>query len=79
MFGLSLFKLLFLAAVIGAVWYGFKYLTKPEGSAAKRTMSRDGARREIDAEDMAPCTVCGTYVTVARPAACARKDCPYRR
>ena len=78
MFGFSLFKLLFLALVVSAVWYGFKYLTKPEPDQSKRPAGKASRRQPAEAEDMAPCRVCGTYVMVAKPAACARPDCPYR-
>jgi len=83
MFGLSFAKILLIAAVMAAVWYGFKYLTRPEKDAAEDKRAQKpkpgpaagGGARAV--EDMVRCRVCGAYQ--ARNAGpCERKDCPAR-
>ena len=86
----TLQKLLVLIAVIGAVWYGFKFVSrlrdarrtddKLRDSAARRSAAteqsaRDPARK--DAEDMVRCPVCQAYVQARGVAACDRAACPY--
>ncbi len=84
MFGISFAKILLVAAVIAAVWYGFKYLSRnddaAEGKRAKKSRDkaapppRDGTPA---VEDMVRCSVCGAFQ--ARNAApCERRDCPAR-
>jgi uncharacterized protein len=87
MFGISFTKILLIAAVVAAVWYGFKYLTRPEKDEAEdRRASKpkpgpsaggaSGGARAV--EDMVRCPVCGAYQ--ARNAGpCERRDCPARR
>ena len=85
MFGISLAKLLLLAAVLAAVWYGFKYLQARDRQAkavrrdaAARVAPGDAAARVGTAEDLIQCPVCATYV--ARGArGCGRADCPQGR
>lgn len=88
MFGFSLQKLLLLAAVIGAVWYGFKLISRlqqnreleagRQGRAAKRSRGPDSARAMGDEpETMVQCPICGTYVAAQGAKSCGRSDCPY--
>ena len=86
MFGISFAKILLVAAVIAAVWYGFKYLSRKadkdeaeDKRAAKpgrdAAPGRGGETQAV--EDMVRCAVCGAYQ--ARHAApCERRDCPAR-
>ena len=86
MFGFSIQKLVVLAAVIAAVWYGFKFVGRLERArkdAAKRgttassgggASSKSAAPR--DAEEMVSCPVCGDYVAARGASACDRTDCP---
>jgi uncharacterized protein len=86
MFGLSLPKLLLLAIVLGAIWYGLKYLQARDRTlaraAADAAVARERARPARrsaagSAEEMVKCPACGTYVAPdAR--ACGRAGCPYR-
>jgi len=72
MFGLfSLPKLLFTAAVIAAVLYGFKWLNRrqqmqAEDQGGKPKANVGGAQRPAEAqpdiEEMVPCPDCGAYV-----------------
>lgn len=73
MFGFSLPKLLVLAAIIAAVWYGFKFLGRLE---AKRKAELKSAKKGGGAQNMVLCPVCETYVA-AGAASCGRDDCPY--
>ncbi|MEJ2120879.1 MAG: hypothetical protein P8Z76_09240 [Alphaproteobacteria bacterium] len=85
MFGFSLAKLLVLAAIVGAVWYGFKYYTRIEAKRAAERLKaeRQGGRRTAkresveDAETMVQCPVCKVYQPAGDTAPCDRADCPY--
>ncbi len=91
MFGFpSLQKLLVLAAVVAAVWYGFKWLSRlkevrdaQDGRPPKKRRWPGAARRaakeppQSEAEDMTECPVCGTYVSARGASNCGRADCPY--
>jgi len=82
--GLSLGKLLVLAAIVFVVWYGFKYRGRVE--AVRRAFERErAARRErpvaptITAEDLVKCDCCGSYVAAHATSTCGRPDCPWGR
>ena len=86
MLGFSLAKLLVLAAIVAAVWYGFKYYARIEAKRAAEERLRDGQRRPRrapkresveDAETMVQCPVCKVYQPAGDTAACNRADCPY--
>jgi len=85
MLGFSLSKLIVLAAVIAAVWYGFKFIgrldaaRKAQGSATTTRGRRAKPPRAttIDAEDMVRCPTCGTFVAPTAAGGCERPDCPY--
>jgi len=89
MFGFpSIQKLIVLIAIVAAVWYGFKWLsrlqaardaeTKAEGrrTAKRRAPGRRSAAAD-DAEDMVQCPVCRAYVQARGASSCGRSDCPY--
>lgn len=74
----SIQKLLVLAAIILAVWYGYKIVAKLD-QKRKAMEKRDRAasdRKRID--DLVACPVCGTYAARGEGRACDRDDCPYR-
>ncbi len=91
MFGFSLQKILVLAAVVGAVWYGFKLITRlQEARDLKVRAQGDGAGRAgagrpakgsgeaaFQHEDLVQCPVCATYVAARGAGSCDRLDCPY--
>lgn len=89
MFGFSLAKLLVLAAIVGAVWFGFKYYTRIEAKRAAERLKggRGGGKRrarresvedtETAAETMVQCPVCKVYQPAGDTAACDRANCPY--
>lgn len=76
MFGFSFSKLVFLAAVIAAVWYGFRWLERRKG-----TTPRVGKRTEPEfktgVEDTVKCPQCGAFVVAKGASNCGRADCPY--
>jgi len=83
---LSFQKLIVLAGIVAAVWYGFKLLTrlqearKTDAALRQNTAKRPGAARGADheeAEDMVQCPVCQAYVPARGATSCGRDDCPY--
>ena len=88
MFGFSLQKLLLLAAVIGAVWYGFKLVSRMQqnrelearregGKPRRGRNAASGGGAGDEPETMVPCPVCGVYVASGAAKSCGRRDCPY--
>ncbi|HEX9808803.1 MAG TPA: hypothetical protein VGC25_04275 [Alphaproteobacteria bacterium] len=75
MFGMSLSKLLVLAAIVLAVWYGFKWIQRLNRGKEQRVAHK----READAEgtELIACEGCGAY-TPRTIAQCpeGRDDCP---
>jgi hypothetical protein len=83
MFGVGLFKLLFLAGAVAGVWYLFKMLAgpsvpDPEPQVRGRAANKAAGDRALEADDMVACKVCGTYVAASGARACGRADCPWR-
>ena len=79
MFGFSLQKLLVLAAIIAAVWYGFQWLSRLDKQRKADQKLRDGggkARKDgrpaksDEPEDMVECPRCGAYVVAKTPCSC---------
>lgn len=92
MFGFSLQKILVLVAIIAAVWYGFKFLSRLDAlrkaeakvrhaKGKSRGKSKDGGKAATpaadDVEDMVQCPTCGAYVAAGTRCSCGRDDCPY--
>ena len=86
MFGFSLQKLIVLAGIVAAVWYGFKLVgrlqeaRKTDAALRKKNAGRSGAASSGDrgeAEDMVQCPVCQAYVSARATSNCGRADCPY--
>lgn len=87
MFGLSFGKFLILVAVVLAVWYGFRYLSRLDQIRQKRARPvdreaeppRTEARTatQIPTEDLIKCPVCATYVPARRTVSCGQPSCPY--
>ena len=75
MFGLGLSKIALTAAVIFAVWYGFKYLGRLTGPSKSTAGPRDRPDAAPTVEELQKCDVCGTYVVPDSAAACDRADC----
>ena len=85
MFGFGLQKILLLAMIIGAVWYGFKFFgrldkvrDKVERTARKAAEKVTGKPAEpVSAQDMERCETCGDFVAQGSATACGREACPY--
>ena len=76
----GLLKLVLMIAVGVAAWFGYRYFKRWQAAGGKLpTVRRAGQTASNDLEEMVQCRICGTYVTAARPSACGRADCPYRR
>ncbi|MGD1876981.1 MAG: hypothetical protein ACFB13_05715 [Kiloniellaceae bacterium] len=90
MFGLpSLQKLIVLAAVVAAVWYGFKFLGRlqaarkaeaklRESEGARPARKSSGRRGKSgpgagEVEDLVKCPSCGAYVRAGSTCSCGRK------
>lgn len=91
---LSFPKLLLLALVIAAVWFGWRWFQRVEAvrrdqlrrqAAARPAPHRDSppatdaAPRTVDAEDMEKCPECGAWVAPRSATGCGRGGCPYGR
>lgn len=76
MLGFSLSKLLVLAALIAAVWYGFRWLQRRQ--QIQQSAERDKVERDAgsSSEDLVPCSQCGVFVPAAGKRSCGRADCP---
>jgi len=78
MFGIpSLGKILVVAAILGAVWLGFRMLNRLERSrqesAAAKPAARPTARKEASVNDLVECGNCHAFVpAVARCSQCGR-------
>ena len=85
MFGFSLTKLLFTAAVIALIWYGFKWVGRVQANrqAEYRARLREGQTPAEDrpaqatAHDMVKCAICGDFVSPEAMQGCERPNCPY--
>ncbi|MCG8694113.1 MAG: hypothetical protein MI806_23145 [Minwuiales bacterium] len=76
MFGFSLTKLLFTAAIIAAVWYAFKFVGRLNAGEKNKGREKVKARAtKKSVEDLVQCPVCETFVQ-ADGGPCERADCP---
>jgi uncharacterized protein len=88
----SFSKLLVLAAVVAAVWFGFKYVSRLQYQRERQAEARDRVERRRDqgavgtgkgrdkepaAQDMVQCEACKAYVAAGGARNCGRPDCPY--
>jgi len=80
-------KLLLLAFILIAVWYGVRFVTRigqlhhalrrAMQQAAVNAQRSGGPRQAVIAEDLVKCRVCGAFVPAKSATRCARADCPY--
>ena len=75
MFGFSIAKILVLAAIVAAVWYGFKIIGRRNQSSKVDRDESENSR--ISAEETVECPRCGTYIVPDSAGLCGRADCPY--
>ena len=86
-------KFLITAAIILAVWYGFKWvgrmkvirekeakdkLRRGAGGSGGGAGSADSSSATGDAEEMVECAVCGAFVAVQGAKDCGKDNCPYQ-
>lgn len=69
----SIGKILVLVAIVAAVWYGFKWMSRPRAGGSGKVA--DEAPPAV--EEMDKCSVCGTFVPAEGAKDCGRDDCPY--
>ena len=76
MFGFSLSKLVVLAALIAAVWYGLRWVQRRQQMQgdAERDRVEDG--QASSSQDLVACTRCGVFVSAEAKPSCDRADCP---
>ena len=78
MFGFSLPKILVLVLIVGAIWYGYKWIGrinqgKDEKAKLRETPSGDGD----GSRDLVECTACGAYGPAGiEKCPEGRADCP---
>ena len=88
MFGFSLQKIIVLVAIVAAVWYGFKFLSRLDASRKAEAKVRHEKGKSKgkgkanppaadEPEDMVQCPVCQAYVPARASSNCGRDDCPY--
>jgi len=76
MFGFGFGKLIILAIVVAAIWYGFKFVGRLD-QQRKRKATSAGKKPSESIDEMEKCRVCGTYVVAGRATNCGREGCPY--
>jgi len=76
MFGFGFGKLLVLAIVVAAVWYGFKLVGRLD-QQRKRKVAEAKKKPSDSIGEMEKCRVCGTYVAAGGAENCGRQGCPY--
>ena len=95
MFGFSPGKILFLLLVFLVVWYGWKFARRVDlvrrslqqemerqrnaASPGVDGRGRGGGGRNLPAEDLVKCRICGAYVAPQGTSPCGRADCPWTR
>ncbi len=85
MIDMSIGKLLVLALIILAVWYGFKYVSRVEAlrqnrrAATQRGGANIGGMRAAakPVEDLVKCQRCGAFVAAEGTANCGKSGCPW--
>jgi predicted secreted protein len=78
-----LVKLLVLAAILCAVWYGARWIARVDAArkrweAAKQAAAPDESHRTrvVEATETERCRVCGVYMAAGATQGCGRPDCP---
>ena len=76
MFGFGFGKLLVLAIIVAAVWYGFKLVGRLDQQRKRKVA--EAKKKPFDSiGEMEKCRVCGTYVAAGGAGNCGRQGCPY--
>ena len=75
-------KLIVLAAIIAAIWYGFRFVgeldkARRQAERVAKQASQKGRSSVANVEDTVKCRVCDAYVPARQPSRCNRSECPY--
>lgn len=83
----SLPKILALIAIVGAVWYGFKFITRLDHArkdkvgddhSARTKATEEKAASASKIEDLVECKTCGTFVAAGSKPNCGQGEaCPF--
>ncbi|MDE0061120.1 MAG: hypothetical protein OXI22_20655 [Defluviicoccus sp.] len=76
MFGFSLSKLVVLAALIAAVWYGLRWVQRRQQMQGDAERDRVEGGQASSSQDLVACTRCGVFVSADAKPSCDRADCP---
>ena len=79
MLGFSLTKIVVLATIVAAVWYGFKVVGRHE-KRRKEDLAVSRKPELVDVKDvgeMIKCPKCGAFVAANGAMNCGRSNCPY--
>ncbi len=76
MFGFSLSKLVVLAALIAAAWYGLRWLQRWQRMQGEAERDRVRDSQAPSSQDLVACTRCGVFVSAEARPSCDRADCP---
>lgn len=79
MFGFGFTKIIVLAAIVAAVWYGFKFVGRMDKRRKEEIASQRKAEEEAESNDvgeMLKCPNCDAFVAAKGAMNCGRADCP---
>jgi hypothetical protein len=79
MLGFSFTKIIVLAAIVAAVWYGFKFVSRLE-QRRKEELAESRKAEPADMKDvgeMIKCPKCDAFVAANGAMNCGRSKCPY--
>jgi hypothetical protein len=79
MLGFSLTKIIVLAAIVAAVWYGFKFVGRLEQRRKKELAEfrKPGPVGINDVGEMIKCPECDAFVSANGAMNCGCSKCPY--
>ena len=69
-------KIIILAALVAAVWYGFKFVSRLE-QQRKEKLAQEKRDAVDGVSDTVKCPVCGTYIAAQSAGDCGETGCPY--
>ena len=75
MFGFG--KILVLAVIITAVWYGFKLVGRLQANRQEELKDAEREGNSKDAGEMVKCPQCAAFVVAGGAAKCSKSECPY--
>ena len=74
MFGFSPVKILFTIVVIGAIWYGFKWLSRMQDKTAEKESPSKHSSADQEISDLVACPKCGSYNVKGKKCSCGDGD-----